>query len=222
MGIRRLCLVVAGVGLFTGCGGGAVDPIVLDEPFDQVVLEVDSGSIFVQTSADQTASVSRTVDKGQGATELAWDLRDGTLYLDAMCYRNNPLKCEVVHELELPAGVAIDVSLGGGQLDLYAVDGPVSVALGTGDVQASYLRSSQAWLTVGEGSVILEYADRPGEVDVSLGVGRLDLVVPQGSYAASLDVGLGELDVYGILEDPESDASLRGAVGEGELSVFGF
>jgi hypothetical protein len=210
------------IAALTGCGAGGIEPIVLDEPFDRVVLDVDSGNIDIEVSTSGAAAVSRTVEKGGGATELSWDNRDGTLYLTALCHKNNPLNCQVDHLLELPSGVAVDVALGGGFLSLYALDGPVDVAMGTGDVVASYLRAPAAWVTVGSGTVDLEYAEVPGSVDAALGEGVMELAVPSGSYAASLDVGLGQLDVYGILDDPDAEVSLRAAVGEGALAVFGY
>ena len=97
-----------------GCGGGAFDPILLDEPFDQVVIHVDGGDVPIAASPDQRAEIYRAVEKGKARSELGWDLLDGTLYLDAICHKSNPTKCVVHHDLVLPAGVAIDGWVGGG------------------------------------------------------------------------------------------------------------
>jgi hypothetical protein len=217
-----VALIAALIAALTGCGAGDADPIVLDEPFTRVVLDVASGNLDISASASGAAAVSRTVEKGGGANELWWDNRDGTLYLTAVCHKNNPLNCQVDHVLELPSGVAVDVALGGGFLSLYALDAPIDVAMGAGDVVGSYLRAPSSWITAGSGTVDLEYAEAPESLDAALGDGIMALALPSGTYAASLDVGLGQLDVYGILDDPNAASGLRAAVGEGSLSVFGY
>ena len=214
--------IALGLTAAVGCGGGALDPIILDEPFDLVVLHVDGGNVTITGSPDQRAEVYRVVEKGKSKSELGWDLFEGTLFLDAVCHKSNPTKCQVDHDLVLPSGVAVDAWVGGGAVTLTALDGPVQVGLGEGDVFGSYLESREASVTVGEGAVVLEYAAPPEEVDIGVGQGVVELLVPQGYYHATFETGIGGVDVVGIIHDPNSSAVLQGVVGQGDVVAVGY
>lgn len=205
-----------------GCGGGSLDPIVLDEPFAHVVVHVDGGSVSITGSPDDRAEVYRVIEKGKSKSQLGWDLVDGTLYLDAICHKKNPTNCQVDHDLVLPSGVAIDAWVGGGAVHLTAFDGAVNIGLGEGEVYGSYVESDAVSVTAGEGDVVLEFAAAPSDVSVGVGTGSIELMVPQGYYDATFEAAIGSVDMVGIIQDADAPDVLQGVVGQGDVIAVGY
>ena len=207
--------------LLPACSGGADGPIVLDEAFDRLIVDVDGGHVALAATTDGSAAVSRTVEKGGQKVALSWDLADGTLWLEAACLKNDPSGCDVVHTIDVPADVAVEVRVGVGAVEGWALAGPVDVGVGQGTIDLTWSTSPDIVAVVGVGSVTIDAVD-VGAIDVTVGEGSVDLLVPQGTYAVDALVCSGVVDVSGVLMDPAAAQSLAARSGAGSVLVSGY
>jgi hypothetical protein len=212
---------IGALSLLPDCSGGQDGPIVLDEAFDRLVVDVDGGHVALSATTDGSAAVSRTVEKGGQKVSLAWDLADGTLWLSAACEKADPAGCDVVHTIDVPAEVAVEVRVGVGGVEGWALAGPVDVGVGEGAVHLTWSSSPHLVAVVGAGDVTVD-AVSVGAIDVTVGQGAAELLVPQGTYAVDAWVGEGTVEVSGVLDDPSAAASLAARSGAGSVTVAGY
>ncbi|WP_327297694.1 MULTISPECIES: DUF4097 family beta strand repeat-containing protein [unclassified Streptomyces] len=167
-------------------------------------VDVDSGSSEVSISA----GTGREVRVHQ---ELSWSLRrptvdrswDGdTLRLRTRCdgtLAMTSLGCSVRLDLSVPAGVAVrvvsgsgqvrvsgltgsmDLRSGSGELQLYGVAGQIRVRTGSGAVDGIALTSKAVDAQTGSGRAKFEFAAPPEKLTGSVGAGEFEATLPLGS-----------------------------------------
>jgi hypothetical protein len=216
-----------------------------EEVEERLVLEGDvtaavvrGGTGDVRVSGDPTLTVAHVrwhaTFIGDAPTVHA-ALEDGVLSVDVDC-PSSPV-CSVDLELAIPAGAAVDVDAGTGDLlledlsgellvsggtgdvTLTRISGPTMVDLGTGDVTGEALASPTS-VSVGTGDVRLTL-DVAAPTTVDGGTGDVSLVVPAGAYDLVLESGTGDISFAGVTDDPEAQVGLQVRVGTGDITVNG-
>jgi hypothetical protein len=93
--------------------------------------------------------------------------------------------------------------------------------VGEGAVHLTWSSSPHLVAVVGAGDVTVD-AVSVGAIDVTVGQGAAELLVPQGTYAVDAWVGEGTVEVSGVLDDPSAAASLAARSGAGSVTVAGY
>ena len=146
--------------------------------------------------------------------------------------------CELDGTLTVPAGMAVSVwtgggqvsadgttgavtlSTGGGNVTANAVSGPLSLSTGGGDVQATGVAATQVSADTGGGNVEIVFTTVPRSVQVSTGGGDITIVVPRGGtyYHVKADTGGG--NVYEpVLIDQSSPNLITATSGGGNITI---
>lgn len=121
-------------------------------------------------------------------------------------------------------GLAADVHARTGSGDITLADleaDSVDVETGSGDVRGDGLRCAALRGETGSGELTLELTARPRSVDLETGSGDATLSLPGGAYRLDLATGSGDIDLAGVRDEDDSDATLRVHTGSGDITVGG-
>ena len=210
----------------------------IDEPFDTVVVDVETGSVDIRTAEDGQAELGWDMRWGVGGCpEVDFEVHEGVLWVKGRCAAGG-WGCSTDFVLEVPAGVNVDARVTTGQL-LVEDAGEVLAELTTGDIEiggahdtvelqvttgtitAMDLRVDTAWAEVTTGSIELEVEDGFELIDAEVITGEVRLDVPSGCYDLDLGVITGNIDTYGVDCGCDADASIRAQVITGSIDILG-
>ncbi len=215
-------LALASLGL-VALGLGACESIDYTEAFEtegaieRVVVTGDIGDLRVSPGRGPTAAVQRSVSGWEGGIALSSSVEDGTLYLSARC--TDWLGCRVDTELELPAGAALDVVLGRGDVVLEGLDGPIRLSVSDGDVSGEGLRASEVEATLSSGALSLYFDRAPERVRAALAGGDTVLDLPVAAAEIEADLSGGELSLQGLVSRPGAPSRVAVISAGGDLRV---
>lgn len=153
----------------------AREDFVTDEPFTEVVLDLDSGDVTVVGDAEATVATGAIYTSWAGKPpEVTHYVEQGVLHVTARC---EPLQfvCDVDLELTVPAGVSVTADTGSGDVSVADVTGDVDVASGSGD---------------------LDLAGLAGRVDAETGSGDVSICDVTGDLY--VDTGSGDVQATGL------------------------
>jgi len=225
----------------SGCGAGfgplqsQSDSFDVDQAIHTIVLDGSSGDTVIQGGAD-VVSVSRYAEWRGETPDVEAYVQDGVLYLSDGC--DSWGWCSVEHTLEVPSDVSLQLRVGSGDMDVYAVNGDVLLDTGSGDVRMQHLSGA---LTVnvgsgdidgddlggasflgetGSGDVELRYSEAPDLVDLHTGSGDVFLEVPDADYDLDLDTGSGDVSLDGVQDSGGANRLLRISTGSGDIDII--
>jgi len=201
-------------------------------------LELDGGSAVTIIGEERTdIRIDRKVRKGLRDVEARERVEGDTLVLESNCPILLGTLCRVDYALRVPTGTdvvgstagghmrmvrlgRIDVSSGGGGIDLERVTGSVDVRTGGGSIDGRGLRSSRVHARSGGGSIDVRFAIPPEEVDVATGGGNVDVVVPDDAPPFQVDIrtGGGGTSIE-IPTDPSAPRTIKARSGGGSIEV---
>ncbi|GAA6525535.1 hypothetical protein IDVR_13300 [Intrasporangium sp. DVR] len=199
---RRPWLAVAGVGLVlvVSSAGGLAHSESHTEvvPFTGGTISFDTGPTDVTVLGGApagTVEVTRHLEWGVGGSkptvDEAWD--GETAVVHAPDCTGWDWRCSVDYVVRVPDTTAITLDGGSGDVVLEGPLGTVRLELGSGDVEARALASSDIRMVTGSGDLDLELDSAPASVVLRAGSGDIDLELVSGP--ASLDVTTGSGDV---------------------------
>jgi hypothetical protein len=209
----------------------------IDEPFDTVVVSVDTGAVEIHGTDELMPEVDWDMRWGMGCPEVDFTVHDGVLYVEGSCPAG-AWTCSTDFELTVPEGVDLEVQITTGRLQAEDV-GAVRAELTTGDIEivgarnevalevttgtisATELEVEAAWAEVTTGSIALELAEPFSEIEAELVTGDVSLEVPGGCYDLDLDVVTGDIDTLGVDCGCDQDASIRARAVTGSITVLG-
>lgn len=160
---------------------------------------------------------------------------DGVLRIEARC-PGAMVWCEVDLRLTVPADVPVQVradsvslaDLSGpvtvdtqaGDVELIRLSGDVRVNLGAGEVDGRDLTSEEVRVGTGAGSLRLDFAEPPRDVEARTGAGEAVVLLPRGpaTYDVDANAGAGDTEV-GVRTDPGSSRTVRVTAGAGSARV---
>ena len=129
------------------------------EAVRRLVVENDAGSIRLRPSPDTTLRIDRKETRGLTKPSYTERLEGGRLVIEADCA--GPFGwCDVQLEVEVPAGVDVDASGGGGSVRADGLDAGLR------------LRSSGGSITVVGSGPVLDLSSSGGSVNVESGRAR--------------------------------------------------
>jgi hypothetical protein len=149
-----------------------------------LVIKGGSGSIDVTGSSRRTISVSQQASYGKTPPAETHAISGTTLTLSYTC--PSEFVCGVSYDVQVPRGVAVQVSSVAGQVTLTSLAGPVSVQTRAGLITAIGLSSPAATLKSTAGGIDATFSAAPGSVQASTNVGPITLAVP-GSAAYKIN-----------------------------------
>ncbi|WP_406508734.1 DUF4097 family beta strand repeat-containing protein [Streptomyces sp. NBC_00212] len=206
-------------------------------------VEVDSGAAQISVSTGAAGQVTMsgklTWSMKRPVIERTWD--GDTLKVHTRCdgfVDEFVQNCQVDLKLTVPAGVRlkvksgsgpikvsnltgpVDLQGGSGSMKLYGLKGAVRAKVGSGEIQASQLSSSEADLDSGSGSVDAEFVAAPQRVKATTGSGSVSVTVPEGAgYLVKGKSGSGGRSIQQELIDNNSDRVLDVSSGSGSATV---
>lgn len=200
-----------------GSGPSACAPVRYVEAFapqagvQKVIIRSESGN--VELVAGATLWVERSIRAPTGSLELSHQVDGTTLVLDAHCRAWLP--CPVDVRLVAPAGVAVVVELGEGEV--WASDiGELSVELGAGTADLDVSGSLRATVGVGDVEVSL---DAGGRAQIAVGDGDINVNVPRGPWR--MQATGAAVHSEGIEVVDEATGSLDLTAPSGDINVVG-
>lgn len=227
------CLFLGGCFVQLNQEGDIID---IQEPFDRVVVDVETGSVEIFGGAE-ASEVDWDKRWGVACPEVDVQVQDGVLYIEGRCPAG-AWTCSTDFRLEVPAGVdvqarvvtgelrleqvgRVEAELTTGDVEILGATGEVGIEVTTGDIVAHGLDVRTAWAEVTTGSVQMSL-EAPFEVlDVEAVTGSIDLRVPQGCYDLDLDVVTGQIDTWGVDCGCPDEASIRARVVTGSIDLLG-
>ncbi|WP_067483038.1 DUF4097 family beta strand repeat-containing protein [Actinomadura hibisca] len=118
----------------------------------------------------------------------------------------------------LPGG--IEMHTRSGSLELDDVQGPVVFEGTSGELRGRSLRSREVRAKVGSGSVNLEFAGEPADVEVRTGSGSIEVTVPAGThYRTRVRSGSGGQEIDSALDDPAAPGRIDLSAGSGSIEM---
>jgi hypothetical protein len=226
-----------------GCRGGDArsERYTIDEPITTVIVDggVADLSVRAHDQADQEGVViDATLLGGRDQPEPRIHVDGGVLYVSTTC---DVGCCAAELSLAIPAAATLEVELGVGDVTVAGLAGTVEIDVGTGDIalerlagalglhtgtgeiQGHGLLGTDAWVDVGTGEVSLAYdsAAPLQAVSVEVGVGDVDLRVPEGGYDLRLSAGVGDVSVADLQDQGETGRGIDVDVGTGDIDVRG-
>ncbi len=115
----------------------------------------------------------------------------------------------------------VTAETGSGGIVLERVAATADVSTGSGSIRATAGQSVQFAARTGSGSMNLEFASIPDDVELVTGSGSITLGVPSGSYRLDLDTSSGSTSFSGITDDPTSPRSIQATTGSGSIRISG-
>jgi hypothetical protein len=127
--------------------------------------------------------------------------------------------CSISYRVKVPAGQAIKLQAGSGEIFLHNLAGRISADAGSGDVSAIGLRTSAAQLSTGSGDLSASFDRQPTSVRAQAGSGDVSVRVPGGSYRITVSTGSGDNSIDQLVSNPASKRSITARTGSGDVSI---
>jgi hypothetical protein len=195
------------------------ETMLITDEIDRVVLGVDDGSV-VATMYDREATLLKrhTFTFEPSLETVSDEVEDGVLTLEARCkYEGN---CRFDHMLELPLGIAIDITMLDSQISLGYIDSDIDVKFESGWFKGVRLASPNFDLSLTTGDVTVDFAAPPASVTIAVEEGDVAVELPAGAYRCALEAG-GAVENDGITCDDAAPALLDIKVRAGDITVTG-
>jgi hypothetical protein len=244
---RNLVPAATGVLLLVGAATAfALEPVGNDRyeqtstvasPVERLSVRTGSGDVDVSAGPDADVHVLARVSYRRDRPQLIEELSPAGLLLEPRCADAWFAWCSVDYEIQVPAGFAVDVEIGSGEVRVRAVDGPVDVDASSGDVQVEDV-SGELTLHTASGTVSGDEVDSavvrastssgdvrldllaPREVVAGTGSGEVEIAVPVGrAYRVETDTGSGS-ETVDVPVDPDAPGSIRATTGSGDVTVL--
>lgn len=204
----------------------------------ELVLETGSGDLEVVAASGPARLELRSVRGlfGGPGTRVTRG-RDGVLSVKTNCTGPFALSCSGSMRALIPAGTAVDVRTGSGNVRVRGARGGVVAETGSGDVELAELGGREVAAETGSGDVTgsgiaarrVRAETGSGDVDLALtappdgvvvdtGSGNASLGVPDVGYAFALDTGSGD-ERIDVRQEPASPRTVRMDTGSGDIAV---
>jgi hypothetical protein len=210
-----LCALVLGA---VGCAEPEVhtERAVIADAVQSLTVDVGSGDVHVRGDDVQEVNVIARVEGA--SNHLGHALTGGKLSLVDDCHENH---CSVDIDVVVPAGVAVEVHTGSGDIALAALLGSILVRTGSGDVLGSELAGVGLSVETGSGDVTLGVSEPAERIHVETHAGDIALGVPSGRYRLNVATLAGDAVVRDVSNDASAPASLEAITRAGDVAVRG-
>lgn len=211
---RWALLVLAVIGV-ASCAG------VRGRPFEvpgiqRIEITVDVGSVtLVGAPAGSLVLVNRSARAFPESRRIEDEVSGSLLRIEARC--GGAPGCRVDHELRVPPGVAVTVSVGDGDVELQDVAGSLQIEVALGKVTGSGLRGELVDVQTEGGAIDLAFVAAPQRLIANAAAGDVRLRVPAGRYRCDVDPAIAA--TLEVACDPSASATIAASTGVGRLRV---
>jgi DUF4097 and DUF4098 domain-containing protein YvlB len=174
-----------------------VDRLRFGTHIERLVVHTQVGQVRVRGSARPDVVLTRRRHGVFGRAHVGAHARNGVLTLSSSCPRLD-LACAVRQEVQVPAGVAVDIQVGSGPVDVRGLHAPARVRTRSGGANILNV-TGPVEVSTGNGGVKLQRVT--GATRVRTRVGPVTL--KQVTGAVSVRTGQGDVfldDVHGQLD----------------------
>ncbi|MFE4975616.1 DUF4097 family beta strand repeat-containing protein [Kitasatospora sp. NPDC056651] len=237
-------LVMIGAGLQTW-SMGVRQRTTSSHPYDieihRVQLSTGNASVKVRAGRERHVVVHQRLDWMLRKPVVSATVVDGVLDVSMHCRLILPVVdfgCGAEIELEVPAATEVTGSVGSGTVRVEGLSGPVRLELTSGQlllsdtsgdvtvratsglVQGDNLSAKRVTARMVSGTVNLNFARPPGEVNAASVSGSVEMTLPKDSrYAFSSEIGSGNGHIEPLLQDPASPNRVHTEVVSGSISI---
>jgi hypothetical protein len=221
IGVLALPVALAGCGGLSQFGAGTHNPpataFTITARVTTLVVKGGAGSIDVTGSARGTIAVSQRASYGKTAPVTRHVLSGTTLTLSYSCPAE--FVCGVSYDIQVPRGVAVQVSSAAGAITLTSLAGPVTAQTSAGLISAAGLASPTADLKSDAGGINADFSAAPGSVHASTHVGPIALTVPgSAAYKISTHTYVGSSTVT-VSKNPASAHAISASSDLGSITI---
>lgn len=181
---------------FAACVVAVEQTVTVSQPIDRIVVDVSAGDVKVVAREGDVRLTGAFGGAGHGP--ISHEVTDGVLVVRYDCRL-----CGGELKIEAPDGVALDLTLGAGDLSVVDMAGNTDANVDLGSVDVSYVIA-------------------PEWIDLQLGTGAIEIVVPAGGYALDVRTERGKVELDGVEDDPTSTNTIVARTANGSIDVFGF
>jgi hypothetical protein len=172
-------------------------------------LEVQAGPADVRVVPGDVRVPRYTARVRSGLLDTRFDVQrvGETVRIDAGCRPVFDPGCGVDVTITVPEDLDVDLLTGSGDVDVSGLGGVLVLRSGSGDVEASALRTPDLTVRTGSGDVDASFVDQPAAVKVDAEDGDVELTLPAGprSYRVDARSGSGEVEsAFGATDDPSA------------------
>ncbi|WP_460068171.1 DUF4097 family beta strand repeat-containing protein [Streptomyces sp. YKOK-I1] len=208
--------------LLSGCSSDDVtsdtNSYTVSESVSALKVQSRGGLIEVVASDRTTVEVTETFRYSDGKPETKHTVSGSTLSLTTADCSSGSSPCEVSYRIEVPRELALSLASQGGDVEVSAVSGELTVATDGGSASGEKLASTTAEIRTSGGDVDAAFATAPDAVDAGTDGGDLTLKLPSGSYAVDADAQGGDEKVT-VKTDPASSHKVTAKSGGGTVTV---
>lgn len=221
LGALAVSLLLAGCGGLSQIGAGAHNPppqvFTVTARVTTLVIKGGAGNIDVTGSGRGTVSVSQQLSYTKSAPAAAHVVSGTTLTLSYTC--PSEIVCGVSYNVQVPQGVAVQVSSAAGAITLTGLAGPVSAQTSAGLITATGLSSPTASLKSNAGGIDATFTAAPASVHASTNVGPISISVPgSASYAIDTHTYVGSSTVT-VPKNPASQHAISASSDLGSITI---
>src|SRR4051794_39355522 len=163
-----VCVITAVAGIFAVNSlfdSSKTEKFAVTAPVQKLVVAADAGDVKVVATDADRVTVRRTTHWVTSEPKPTQTVSGGVLRLDDDCGGWTTFRCETNYQIEVPRGLAVDVKIDSGDVDVRGVSGAVNLASGSGDVSGHGLAGTRLRATSDSGDVRLGIVSSPASVE---------------------------------------------------------
>jgi Toastrack DUF4097 len=217
-----MLLVTALAGLFavnTLLDHKKTETFAVAEPVQKLVVAAHTGDVNVIATDGDRVIVRRTTHWVTSEPRPTKTVSGGVLRLADDCAGFTPLRCESGYRIEVPRGLAVEVRVDSGDVDVRGVSGAVDLHSDSGDVSGHGLAGARLRATSDSGDVRLGLVSSPASVQAQSDSGDVDLQLPHGEYALDAHTDSGDTSVHGIVRYDRAANAVKAQSDSGDVTV---
>jgi hypothetical protein len=190
----------------------------IDERVTALVIGVRAAAVDVVTG-DGPVTVTEEHRYSQDKPTTAHRVDGATLRLTESGCRDDDARCEVHYRIQMPAAMSLDITAQAGAVKVDGVAGKIHVTTEAGAVEGRALTSDEVTVKTEVGATDLEFAEAPGLISTTTGLGSVDLRVPgTTAYAVDLNTKAGP-DRVKVDKDASSANRIQVRTEAGAVSI---
>jgi DUF4097 and DUF4098 domain-containing protein YvlB len=216
------CLVAIFAGLFavnTLLASQKTERFAVTEPVHKLVVAGGAGDVNVVATDADHVTVRRTTHWVTSEPKITKTVSGDVLRLADNCHGWTTFRCETSYRIEVPRGLAVDVAVDSGDIDVRGVTGAVDLSSGSGDVSGHGLAGARLRATSDSGDVRLGLVSSPSSVEAVSDSGDVDVDLPHGEYALDTHTDSGDTSVHGIVRYDLAAHAVKAHSDSGDVTV---
>jgi hypothetical protein len=128
--------------------------------------------------------------------------------------------CSTDFRVEVPAGIALQITSHAGDLSATKIQAPsLQADTNAGDIELTALEAPSVHAESDAGDVELELVRPPRLLQAKTDAGDVEIAVPRGAYAVTTDTDAGDENVTGLVVDPRAPNRIDASTDAGDVTV---